>query len=536
MRAFFSHPMVKILFSLAFSLALGASGVFAFSPFDFWPMAYISVIGLILLSTQQQRKTALYTSYFWAIGFFAFGINWIHVSIHLFGGVPLLLSYLAILLLAAYLALYPLLFTYLVQRFQVKSAVLFAILWTFTEFLRGWVLTGFPWLQFGYSQIDSPFFGIAPLFGVQGLTFFVVWISALFASLIKVWLAPTTNRIALSVSSVFMLLLISVSAFYIGQQADYRAKKQNSNPEELTVTLVQGNIEQNLKWDPDYFSNTINIYQKLIAPHLGKSDLIILPEAAIPTLENQVQPLLQNWQTAAEQSGSELIVGTVYHNQQQDRFYNSIIVLGEPEQPYQLETENRYNKHHLVPFGEYVPLESILRPLGSMFNLPMSNFKQGDYLQAPLKVNGKAKGIELTAAICYEIILGGQLQQNLAKNTNTDFILTISNDAWFGDSIGPWQHFQMARMRALENGKAVIRATNNGITAFIDADGKVQQQAPQFIETTLTAKIKTEARITPYATFGDKPLYILSFVLLGLHILTALFRRKLLQLASNKAK
>ena len=171
-----------------------------------------------------------------------------------------------------------------------------------------------------------------------------------------------------------------------------------------------------------------------------------------------------------------------------------------------------------------------------MFNLPMSNFKQGDYLQAPLKVNGKAKGIELTAAICYEIILGGQLQQNLAKNTNTDFILTISNDAWFGDSIGPWQHFQMARMRALENGKAVIRATNNGITAFIDADGKVQQQAPQFIETTLTAKIKTEARITPYATFGDKPLYILSFVLLGLHILIALFRRKLLQLASNKAK
>ena len=137
MHAFFSHPIVKVLFSLV----LGASGVFAFSPFDLWPTAYISVIGLILLATQKQRKTALYTSYFWAIGFFAFGINWIHVSIHLFGGVPRLLSYLAILLLAAYLALYPLLFTYLIQRFQVKSAVLFAILWTFTEFLRGWVLT-----------------------------------------------------------------------------------------------------------------------------------------------------------------------------------------------------------------------------------------------------------------------------------------------------------------------------------------------------------------------------------------------------------
>ncbi|MGR6982131.1 apolipoprotein N-acyltransferase [Testudinibacter sp. P27/CKL/0425] len=524
MSAFFSSPWVKI----PLSVLLGTSGVLAFAPFDLWGMAYLSIGGLILLATQSSRKTALYCSYFWALGFFAFGINWIHVSINLFGGVPLLLSYLAVLLLAAYLSLYPLLFTYLIQRFQVQSAVLFAILWTFTEFLRGWVMTGFPWLQFGYSQIDSPFFGLAPLFGVQGLTFFVVWTAALLVSLIKCAIQPTANRTSLIISSLLMLSLLGGAAFYIGQKADYRVKNQ-PEAKELTISLVQGNIEQNLKWDPEYFSKTINIYQSLIAPHLGKSDLIILPEAAIPTLENQVQPLFESWQAAARQSGSELIVGTVYHDSLTDRFHNSVVVLGNPQQPYQLDSENRYNKHHLVPFGEYVPLENLLRPLGSMFNLPMSNFKQGDYLQAPLR----AKGLELNTAICYEIILGGQLQQNLTQNSDTDFILTVSNDAWFGDSIGPWQHFQMARMRALENGKTVIRATNTGITAFIDADGSVIAQAPQFVETTLTATLQTEKRITPYTTFGDKPLYILSLLLLGLHILTALFRRKLLQLAAK---
>lgn len=521
-----SHLFVSPVAKIIISFMLGASGVLAFSPFDLWGMAYLSVGGLVFLATQNSRKTALYTSYCWALGFFVFGINWIHVSINLFGGVPLVLSYLAVLLLAAYLALYPLLFTYLVQRFQISSAVMFAIVWTFTEFLRGWVLTGFPWLQFGYSQIDSPFFGIAPLFGVQGLTFFVVWVSALLVSLIRVWLSVNHQRFALSVSAVVMLLMVGGVVVYLGQKADYRGKGDNSH-NLLTVTLVQGNIEQNLKWDPNYFSHTIDTYQRLIAPHLGKSDLIILPEAAIPMLENQVPALFNTWQEAARQSGSELIVGTVYHNLSSDRFHNSVIVLGNPQQPYHLTTKNRYNKHHLVPFGEYVPLESILRPLGSMFNLPMSNFQQGDYLQATLK----AKGVELTAAICYEITLGSQLQQNLKQNKNTDFILTLSNDAWFGDSIGPWQHFQMARMRALENGKMVIRATNNGITAFIDSHGKVLQQAPQFIDTTLTAEIKNDGKTTPYAEFGDKPLYILSLLLLVFHSLSAFFRRKLLSLA-----
>lgn len=156
----------------------GLLGVFAFSPFDYWGLAYVSLLGLIYVAKTPKKSIALLGAFLWSMGFFCFGVSWLNVSIHQFGGASLGVSYFLVGLLSAYLALYPMLFTYFVQRFQVKSAVIFAVIWTFTEFLRGWVFTGFPWLQFGYTQIDSPFSGIAPIFGVSGLTFFTLWASA----------------------------------------------------------------------------------------------------------------------------------------------------------------------------------------------------------------------------------------------------------------------------------------------------------------------------------------------------------------------
>ncbi|TCP96037.1 apolipoprotein N-acyltransferase [Cricetibacter osteomyelitidis] len=503
------------------ALVSGAIGFLAFSPFDYWGVAYVSLLGLIVVAKNPSKKTALWSGFLWGLSFFSIGVSWLHVSIHQFGGSPLVVSYLLVVLLSAYLALFPTLFVYIVQRFQVKSAVLFAVIWTATEFLRSWLFTGFPWLQFGYTQIDSPFFGLAPIFGVTGITFFVMWVSAVIFNLISA-LFGQYRKINVAVASVLMLAVVGGLSAFAGSKQFVKEVPEKA----LTVTLAQGNIEQNLKWDPDYLYRTIGIYEELIRENLGKSDVIILPESAIPMLENQLTPMLDSWQKSAEKAGTEIILGTVFEDNAMGKLFNSIIVLGNSQQPYNLATTNRYNKHHLVPFGEYVPLESLLRPLGSVFNLPMSAFQSGAEVQEPLMVQGR----NFTSAICYEIIFGSQLQRNIGKQT--DFILTISNDAWFGDSIGPWQHLQMARMRALELGKPVIRATNTGITAFIDAQGKIVEQARQFESLNLTRKIAPTEGKTPYAILGNMPLYVMSLMFVLIRILGAVILRRI----KNNAK
>lgn len=506
---------MKNLFIYFIALISGILGVFAFSPFDYWGLAYVSLFGLIYVAKTAQKSTALWGAFLWSMGFFCFGISWLNVSIHQFGGAPLAVSYLLVALLSAYLALYPALFTYLVQRFQVKSAVIFAVLWTFTEFLRGWVFTGFPWLQFGYTQIDSPFFGIAPIFGVTGLTFFTMWASAVIFNLVFALFKEKNPKLVL-VDGLMLLVVGAVSSY--SQRIGF---VQTEQEKALTISLAQGNIEQNLKWDPAYFYSTLEIYQKLIAENLGKSDLIILPESALPTLENTIVPFFESLDRAAKESHTEVMIGTVYQDGASGKLLNSIVTLGNPDFPYVLNTTNRYSKHHLVPFGEYVPLENLLRPLNSVFNLPMSAFQSGVAVQPSLW----AKQHSFSPAICYEIIFGEQVRKNLKKDT--DYLLTISNDAWFGDSIGPWQHLQMARMRALELGKPLIRATNTGISVFIDARGKILAQAPQFVETVLTDKIAPTKGNTPYAVLGNLPLYGLSLLFLLLHGMMAFVRRRM---------
>lgn len=496
------------------ALISGGIGVFAFSPYDYWGVTYLSLLGLIYIAKIPQKRTALWATFLWGVSFFSIGTGWLHVSIHQFGGSPLWLSYGLVVLLAAYLSLYPVLFTYLIQRFKVQSAVIFAAIWTFTEFLRGWVFTGFPWLQFGYSQIDSPFYGLAPIFGVTGLTFFTLWASAVIFNGISA-LFQAQKKWHVLLANMAMLAVIGGLSAYTSQQ-NYVQKQTD---QALTITLAQGNIEQNLKWDPDYLNSTLEIYSRQIAENLGKTDLIILPESALPTLENHIQPFFNALKQAGQKANTDVIIGTVYRDDNVGKLLNSITVV---DPTYQAETAQRYNKHHLVPFGEYVPLESLLRPLGSVFNLPMSAFQQGKDIQPALNVRNRL----FTPAICYEIILGEQLRRNLAGKAG--FILTVSNDAWFGDSHGPWQHLQMARMRALELGRPLVRATNTGISVFVNEKGNIIAQAPQFTETTLTQRIEPTQGWTPYAKLGNMPLYILSFFFIVLRALGALLKRKLM--------
>lgn len=495
------------------ALLLGASGVFAYAPFDFWGVAYLSAAGLIGCVFIPHRRTALWAALAWSIGYFCAGVNWIHVSMIQFGGVPEIVSYLAVFLLACYLAIYNVLFVWGAKRFSLTQPLALAALFTFTEYLRGVVFTGFPWLQFGYSQIDSPFAGIAPLLGVEGLSFFVMATSGYILRAIyqsfqqpkKLW------QPLLGLASLVGVALASPFATHL-QNAEEKAP--------LVVSLVQGNIEQQMKWDPAYFNQTIQTYYRLISPLLGNANVIVLPESAIPAQEDQIQPVMQSLARAGQMQGSEIIIGTLYQAQN-EQLFNSAVKLGDPLQPYQLWESERYKKHHLVPFGEYVPFGSILDWMREVFILPI-NLSQGQFVQPAIV----AKGQKFNMAICYEIIFGDQVQQN-QRAQNADYLLTITNDAWFGASIGPWQHFQMARMRALELGKPLLRAANTGITAVVDAHGKVVAQLPQFEEGVLTYSIQPSVGETLFSRYGTYLIYGISLLCLGFALGRRAFKNKI---------
>ncbi|MEZ9597004.1 apolipoprotein N-acyltransferase [Shewanella sp. 10N.261.52.F9] len=497
LRALAHHPRSKMVLAYA----AGATTALSFAPYSIWPLYLVALAFVVHQSSNLTPKQAFKYWLGFGFGCFSVGISWVHVSMDTYGGMPLVASIALMALLALYLALYPALAGYLMQKLAPKTSLLrnllvFPALWTITEWLRGWVLTGFPWLWAGYSQTEGPLKPIASMFGALGLSFIIALLAGALALLaVKRW-----QSLAVAVPMLATLTLIAPMTSQV-----------EPNGETIKVALVQGNIPQSMKWEPDALWPTMLKYMDLSRPELLESDLVIWPEAAIPAPEYMVQDFLDNANKVANLNNTAIITGIISHRA--NDFYNSLIVLGnynykqQSEADYLGDGSNEFKKHHLLPIGEFVPLESLLRPLAPFFNLPMSSFARGDFTQPNLN----AVGHQISPAICYEIAFPEQLRANM--NDNTDLLMTVSNDAWFGTSNGPLQHMEIAQMRSVELGRPLVRATNNGVTAVVDEQGNITDSLPQFETGVLVADIKLMKGHTLFTTLGQWPVLILSFLL-----------------------
>ena len=492
------------------SFSLGLALVLCYAPFSYyWLVALILPTWLYSLQGKSSRD-ATKQGFIFAFGWFSAGISWVHVSIDQFGGLPLAISLLLMLLLCLYLALFLALACYLAARFSYQKQLNLWLLlpfWLLSEFLRGVFLTGFPWLTLGYSQIDGPLATFAPIVGEKGLSALILIISIAMVYVIK------QRRIMLNI-----VLLATVSASYL---ALHNSAWVSQTGKSVNVMMVQGNIKQEMKWEPELTWPSMLSYLDLTRQHYP-AELIIWPESAITAVEpsRQAQDFLQIAQSSAALNNSAIITGIIDYDINNKNYYNNLIVLGkstiEDEQgSYQYNNLNRYSKHHLLPIGEFVPFADWLRPIAPFFNLPMSSFSRGEYVQKNLLANG----LNLLPLICFEVAFSEQLSANFSNQT--DLLLTVSNDAWFGDSHGPHQHLDIVRMRALEFGRPFLRATNNGITAAIDHQGNVIKKIPQFEEAVLKVQVPLTTGLTPYASYST----IIDFTIPLLFLVLALFRQ-----------
>ncbi|WP_052074806.1 apolipoprotein N-acyltransferase [Shewanella mangrovi] len=490
---------------------IGALTVLSFAPYNIWPVLPLALAAALWCG----EKLPLSTTKLWwwfAFGSFATGISWVHVSMVRYGELPIVVAVLLMALLSGYLALFPALAGWCYSKLKSPKAslwnlcLLFPALWVLAEWARGWVLTGFPWLWLGYSQTEGPLRPLAADIGTLGISFIVISVAG----------AVTLIALKRFFTLPIWLLILSVGLY---AAPHYNPVKRTGKT--VNVALVQGNIPQSMKWHPEALWPTLLKYMDLTRPHFADTDLVIWPEAAVPALEQDTQEFLDNANRAANLNNTAIVSGVISY--EHGDFYNSLIVLGNARQQqqsagdYQLNDNNRYRKHHLLPIGEFVPFQSLLRPLAPFFNLPMSSFSEGQYHQDNLH----AAGYTLAPAICYEIAFPEQLRENV--NNNTDMLLTVSNDAWFGESNGPLQHMQIAQMRAVELGRPLLRGTNNGATAVVDEHGNITDKLPQFEAGVLTSKVALVKGMTLFNRFGQWPILLLTTLLL----LLALVRKKM---------
>jgi apolipoprotein N-acyltransferase len=468
----------------------GAATVLAFAPFALHPLALLSFAVLVHFWMQAPPRRCAWLGFAFGAGLFGAGVSWVYVSLHQFGGMAAPLAALATVGFCAFLALFPAAAGWLQARVPAPDAARACLLvpaaWTLAEWLLTWIFTGFPWLAIGYSAAGWPLQGYAPLGGVHALSFLTVSVAGM------LWLLVRGKPGYLAV--IVLVLGAGEALRHVAWTAPVGAP--------LAAALLQGNIAQEMKFRPERAPRILDTYARLAEG--SRARLIIFPETALPAFLHRIDPAyLARLEAVGRRNEGDLLIGAPYLTAR--AYYNSAFTLG-------VSRRQIYHKVHLVPFGEFVPWG--FRWTLDVLAIPLSDFSRGSPEQPPLEIAGQRVAVN----ICYEDVFGAEIARSLPEAT---LLVNMSNVAWFGDSLAPAQHLSIARLRAIETGRMHLTATNTGITAAIDRDGRVLARLEQFTEGRLDIAAQGYSGATPYVRFRDWPLVAACLFIFALFIFKA---------------
>jgi len=461
----------------------GATSVLAFAPFGLWWLAPFSLSLLFRLWLKNPNQRGV-LGFSFGLGLFLIGVHWIYISLHDHGDMPSFLAGLALLGFSAFVALMPAfagIASKLIGRQPTYLTAYCALpaCWTFIEWSRTWFCTGFPWLAIGYSQVPlSPLSGWVPILGVYGASLFC----SAFAGTIAYLSLDMRNRKAWA--GMISILLLSYGSGALFKNLSWT----HSVGEPTEIAILQGNISQDDKFDPEHIYEGMQRYANLVTA--SHAPLIVLPESAVPLLLSDVpQDYMEGLRNVAIRNHGDILLG-VFDEPEPGQIHNTMMSIG-------ISPTQQYQKHHLVPFGEFIPLQSVIGPvMGFVLKIPIGSQSFGPLGQGVMKVAGQKVGMD----ICYEDAFGEEIITALPE---ASVLVNVSNDAWFGSAMGPEQHLQMAQTRALETGRVLVRATSTGVSAFIGEDGRIIERAPKGEIAVLTKKIQGRGGSTPFVYQGN---------------------------------
>ncbi|GIX22329.1 MAG: apolipoprotein N-acyltransferase [Gammaproteobacteria bacterium] len=473
-----AHPLWD-----AAALALGALYPLGFAPFAWRALPPLLLAALWWLLLDASGRRGLWRAGLFGVGAFGVGVSWVHHSLYVFGGAPWAVAAALAAGLVLACAAFPVAAAALWRvaaagRRPLVSAAAFAAAWVLAEWLRGWLFSGFPWLYLGYAQLDTPLAGYLPVFGVWGAS-----LAAALAGLAA--LAALRERGGGRWAALGLAAAVLAAGAVLG-----RIEWTRPAGAPIYAVLVQGAIGQDRKLRPEALGSSLDRYLSL-SEGFWQADVMVWPETAVPAFAFQVEPFLDLVEQRLRAAGGRLVTGIFSYDRATGAFHNSLLVLGDAERAL-------YHKQRLVPFGEYLPLRDWLRVFERWIDIPRSDLRPAPGPQGPVPVGGRP----VAMGICYEAAYPWIWRAQLPE---AEYLLTVSNDAWFGDSLAPHQHLEIARVRAVESGRDLLRATNDGISAAVAADGRVRARSRQFVPEVLETTVQPRRGATPFVRWGALP-------------------------------